>query len=78
MEHSRGSFAAVAIAHVHGCLAWFLGAAVTVLTPILHWRAMPAEDGPTLGAVPSALQQYTAGEGAIRRLQAALTRIAAA
>ncbi|MHC3389353.1 hypothetical protein ACLQ2E_07795 [Streptomyces lavendulocolor] len=43
LEHLREALAAVAIAlaHVHGRLAWFLGASATALTPVLHWRAMP-------------------------------------
>jgi hypothetical protein len=55
LAHLREALAALAIAlaHVHGHLAWFLGAATTALTPILHWRALPADDGPTFGAVES-------------------------
>ncbi|MEU3448824.1 hypothetical protein AB0H29_16625 [Streptomyces thermolilacinus] len=74
LEHLREAIAAVAIAlaHVHGRLAWFLGAAATALTPVLHWRAVPAEEGSTFGAVPPTLQQYTDAEDAIRRLQSTL------
>ncbi|MGA5171164.1 hypothetical protein, partial [Streptomyces lavendulocolor] len=80
LEHLREALAAVAIAlaHVHGRLAWFLGAAATALTPVLHWRAMPAEDGSTFGAVPPSRQQYTEAEEAIRRLQSLLASIAIA
>lgn len=80
LEHLREALAAVAIAlaHVHGRLAWFLGAAATVLTPVLHWRAVPAEDGRTFGAVVPALQQYVEAEDAVRRLQSALADIATA
>lgn len=80
LERLREALAAVAIAlaHVHGRLAWFLGAAATALTPVLHWRAMPAEDGLTFGAVVPALQQYAEAEDAVRRLQSALTGIAIA
>ncbi|MFJ8649394.1 hypothetical protein ACIRNI_25140 [Streptomyces sp. NPDC093546] len=80
LEHLREALAAVAIAlaHVHGRLAWFLGAAATALTPILHWRAVPAEDGPTFGAVPPTPQQYTDAEDAIRRLQSTLAGITTA
>ncbi|MFI0990247.1 hypothetical protein [Streptomyces exfoliatus] len=80
LEHLREALAAVAIAlaHVHGHMAWFLGAAATALTPVLHWRAMPAEDGPTFGAVPAAVEQYTEAEDAILRLQSALSGIATA
>ncbi|MGW0469035.1 hypothetical protein ACWDX6_27830 [Streptomyces sp. NPDC003027] len=78
LEHLREALAAVAIAlaHVHGRLAWFLGAAATVLTPVLHWRAVPAEGGPTFGAVPPTGQQYTEAEDAVRRLRSALASIA--
>lgn len=80
LEHLREALAAVAmaLAHVHGRLAWFLGAAATALTPVLHWRALPAEHGPTFGAVPPTLQQYTEAEDAIRRLQRTLASIATA
>ncbi|MEU7296751.1 hypothetical protein AB0A76_26705 [Streptomyces exfoliatus] len=80
LEHLREALAAVAIAlaHVHGRMAWFLGAAATALTPVLHWRAMPAEHGPTFGAVPPTLQQYSDAEDAIRRLQSTLAGIAIA
>ncbi|WP_282795206.1 hypothetical protein [Streptomyces sp. CC224B] len=78
LEHLREALAAVAIAlaHVHGRLAWFLGAAATALTPVLHWRALSAEDGPTFGAVSPTLQQYTDAEEAIRRLRSALASMA--
>ncbi|OEJ30217.1 hypothetical protein [Streptomyces subrutilus] len=80
LEHLREALAAVAIAlaHVHGRLAWFLGAAATALMPVLHWRALPAEHGPTFGAVPPTLQQYTDAEDAIRRLHSTLAGIATA
>ncbi|MEW2418199.1 hypothetical protein AB0953_31525 [Streptomyces sp. NPDC046866] len=66
---------ALSLAHVHGRLAWFLGAACTALTPVLHWRALAAEDGPTFGAVQATAQQYEDAEHAVRRLCAALTHI---
>ncbi|MFF5705616.1 hypothetical protein ACFY7H_24465 [Streptomyces sp. NPDC012794] len=74
LEHLREALAAVAIAlaHVHGPLAWFLGAAATALTPILHWRALPAGEGPTFGAVQPTLHEYTEAEDAIRRLRRTL------
>ncbi|MFD9318001.1 hypothetical protein ACFWDQ_09855 [Streptomyces sp. NPDC060053] len=80
LEHLREALAAVAIAlaHVHGRLAWFLGAAATALTPVLHWRALPAEDGRTFGAVTPALAQYVEAEDAIRQLQSFLASIATA
>ncbi|MET9351364.1 hypothetical protein [Streptomyces termitum] len=66
---------AIALAQVHGQLAWFLGAAATALTPVLHWRALSAEDRDTFGAVLPTLPQYTEAEEAVRRLQDALARI---
>ncbi|MFJ4776411.1 hypothetical protein [Streptomyces sp. NPDC088762] len=77
LEHLREALAvlAIALAHVHGRLAWFLGAAATALTPVLHWRALPAGDGATFGAVQPALQEYTEAEDAIRRLQRTLDSI---
>ncbi|MEU6624064.1 hypothetical protein ABZ926_25245 [Streptomyces litmocidini] len=77
LAHLREALAdlAIALAHVHGRLAWFLGAAATALTPILHWRALPAEDGPTFGAVLPTPQQYAEAEEAIRRLQSTLADI---
>ncbi|RSS85678.1 hypothetical protein EF919_37830, partial [Streptomyces sp. WAC02707] len=59
-------------------LAWFLGAAATALAPVLHWRALPAENGPTFGAVPPSPEQYVEAEDAVRRLQNALTSISTA
>ncbi|MFE1413445.1 hypothetical protein ACFW6F_21990 [Streptomyces sp. NPDC058746] len=77
LAHLREALAvlAVALAGVHGRLAWFLGAATTALTPVLHWRALPDDHGPTFGAVLPALEQYTDAEEAIRRLSDTLTRI---
>ncbi|MGW0122136.1 hypothetical protein [Streptomyces sp. NPDC003327] len=77
LAHLREALAdlAIALAHVHGRLAWFLGAAATALTPILHWRALPAENGLTFGAVRPTSQQYTEAEEAIRRLQNTLADI---
>ena len=80
LAHLREALAdlAIALAHVHGRLAWFLGAATTALTPILHWRALPAEGGFTFGAFTPTLQQYAEAEEAIRRLQRTLTGITVA
>ncbi|MFF0752680.1 hypothetical protein [Streptomyces sp. NPDC004267] len=80
LAHVREALAvlAVALANVHGRLAWFLGAAVTALAPVLQWRALPADDGPTFGAVSPTPQQYSEAEDAIRRLQTTLAAIAAA
>ncbi|MCF3184404.1 hypothetical protein IPZ70_31350 [Streptomyces polychromogenes] len=68
---------AVALAGVHGRLAWFLGAAATALAPVLHWRALPDAQGPTFGAVEPTPEQYTDAEDAIRRLHGALARLSA-
>ncbi|MFD3729239.1 hypothetical protein [Streptomyces sp. NPDC058671] len=78
LAHLREALAAVAIAlaHVHGRLAWFLGAAATALTPVLHWRALPADHGPTFGAVPPNIEEYTEAEDAVRRLHRTLASIA--
>ncbi|MFG3282063.1 hypothetical protein [Streptomyces sp. NPDC048111] len=80
LENLREALAAVAIAlaHVHGHTAWFLGAAATTLTPVLHWRALPAEDSHAFGAVAPAPHQYAEAEEAVRRLQRALARLVSA
>ncbi|WP_433544493.1 hypothetical protein ACQPZG_04790 (plasmid) [Streptomyces sp. CA-294286] len=80
LKHLREALAAVAIAlaHVHGRLAWFLGAAATALSPVLHWRAMPADAGSTFGTEPPTSEQYTDAEEAVRRLQSSLAGIATA
>ncbi|MFE9459640.1 hypothetical protein [Streptomyces californicus] len=80
LGHLREALAAVAIAlaRVHGPMAWFLGAAATALAPVLRWRAVPAPHGHTFGAVSPALQQYAEAEEAIHRLQDTLTRLATA
>ncbi|MFE9138871.1 hypothetical protein [Streptomyces sp. NPDC007355] len=77
LEHLREALAvlAIALAHVHGRLAWFLGAAATALTPVLQWRTLPA-DHLALGAAPPPLQQYTQAEDAVRRLHDTLASIA--
>ncbi|MEU8139977.1 hypothetical protein [Streptodolium elevatio] len=80
LERLRETLAALAIALAksHGRLAWFLGAAVTALAPVLHWRALPDAHGPTFGAVKPTVQQCAEAEDAVRLLQATLTRIIAA
>ncbi|MEU3316731.1 hypothetical protein ACGFY6_22480 [Streptomyces sp. NPDC048387] len=80
LEHLREALAvlAIALAHVHGRLAWFLGAAATALTPVLHWRALPAGNGPTFGAIQPTPQQYTDAEDAIRRIESTLGLITTA
>ncbi|MFF9473400.1 hypothetical protein ACF1E9_12355 [Streptomyces roseolus] len=78
LAHLREALAslAIALAHVHGRLAWFLGASVTALNPILHWRALPSGDGLTFGAVQPAHEQYVEAEDAVRLLRGTLARIA--
>ncbi|MFJ9265340.1 hypothetical protein ACIRP4_34335 [Streptomyces bacillaris] len=80
LGHLREALAAVtiALAYIHGPMAWFLGAAATALTPILHWRAVPARHIHTFGAISPPLQQYTEAEEAIRRLQDTLARLSTA
>ncbi|MEU8843080.1 hypothetical protein AB0D97_28775 [Streptomyces roseus] len=80
LAHLREAVAdlAIALAHVHGRLAWFLGAAATALTPVLNWRALPAEDGHTFGAVSPTLEQYREAEEAVRRIRSTLAGIASA
>ncbi|MFI6150850.1 hypothetical protein [Streptomyces sp. NPDC051109] len=79
LEHLRAALAALAIslAHVHGRLAWFLGATATALTPVLQWRALNPDGGPAFGTIQPTPQQYTDAEESIRRIQAALTHVAA-
>ncbi|WP_243437664.1 hypothetical protein [Streptomyces sp. FH025] len=79
LEHLREVLAvlAIALARTHGRLAWFLSSALTVLEPVLRWRALPAEDDHAFGTVPPAPGQYTEAEDAVRRLQTTLARITA-
>jgi hypothetical protein len=80
LEHLRETLAvlAVSLARIHGRMAWFLSGALTALEPVLQWRAFPTEGGPTFGTRPSTPEQYTEAEDAVRCLQEALARIAAA
>ncbi|MFF4368256.1 hypothetical protein [Streptomyces sp. NPDC001594] len=80
LERLRGGLAvlAISLARVHGRLAWFLGAAVTALTPVLHWRALSPEGGPAFGTVHAEARQYADAEDAIRLLQDTLSRISTA
>ncbi|WP_345701746.1 hypothetical protein [Kitasatospora terrestris] len=79
LERLRTALAvlAVTLARVHGHLAWFLAAASTALAPVLHWRALPADDGYSFGAVLPTPEQYADAEDAVRLLQQTLARIAA-
>ncbi|MFE7511292.1 hypothetical protein ACFU8I_08710 [Streptomyces sp. NPDC057540] len=80
LERLREALAvlAVALASVHGHLAWFIGAVVSAVSPVLNWRAMPDDGGPTFHAVTPTSQQYAEAEEAVRRIQDILTRVIAA
>ncbi|MFJ9823314.1 hypothetical protein ACIRSU_02940 [Streptomyces sp. NPDC101160] len=79
LAHLREALAALAIAlaRTHGPLAWFIGAGVEALSPILHWRALPADETPSFGTTHPAPARLTDAESAVRQLAAALSRIAA-
>ncbi|MFF4385116.1 hypothetical protein [Kitasatospora sp. NPDC001547] len=80
LEHLREALAALAIAlaRVHGPMAWFLAAASTALTPVLHWRALPADGGRAFGAIEPTAAQYADAEQAVRRIRDTLARITTA
>ncbi|GJF30379.1 hypothetical protein KNE206_30790 [Kitasatospora sp. NE20-6] len=77
LEHLREALAvlAIALARTHGRLAWFLAQGSAALTPVLHWRALPAGDGPAFNTVLPTAEQFTRAEDAVRRLSAMLTRL---
>ncbi|WP_405015071.1 hypothetical protein [Kitasatospora sp. NBC_01539] len=79
LAHLREALAVLAIelARTHGSLAWFLAGASTALSPVLHWRALPADRGRAFGTVVPTSGQFTEAEDAVRHLQDTLTRIAA-
>ncbi|WP_329493596.1 hypothetical protein [Kitasatospora herbaricolor] len=79
LEDLREALAVLAItlARTHGRLAWFLAGASTALSPVLHWRSLPAERGSAFGTVVATPEQYADGETAVRCLRNTLTRIAA-
>ncbi|GAA3387026.1 hypothetical protein [Streptomyces roseoviridis] len=79
LAHLREALAALAItlARTHGRLAWFLAACIEALSPILHWRALPAGQAPAFGTTHPTPEQLTDAEDALRQLAATLTRIAA-
>ncbi|RSS81478.1 hypothetical protein [Streptomyces sp. WAC06614] len=68
---------AMALARTHGRLAWFLAACIEALSPVLHWRALPAGGLRAFDTVRPTPEQYTDAEHAVRALAAALTRLAA-
>ncbi|MER7519092.1 hypothetical protein [Streptomyces sp. NPDC126499] len=79
LAHLREALAALAItlARTHGRLAWFLAACIEALSPILHWRALPAGEAPAFGTTHPTPEQLADAEDALRDLAAALNRIAA-
>ncbi|WP_030762137.1 hypothetical protein [Streptomyces sp. NRRL F-2664] len=79
LAHLREALAALAmaLAGTHGRLAWFLAACIEALSPVLHWRALPADDGPAFHTTYPAPGQFADAENAVREMAAALTRIAA-
>ncbi|GAA4838189.1 hypothetical protein [Kitasatospora terrestris] len=66
---------ALALARVHGRPAWLLAAASTALSPVLHPRALPADNGYAFGTVEPRPEQYAEAEDAVRLLQNLLTRL---
>ncbi|MEU1508138.1 hypothetical protein [Kitasatospora sp. NPDC005748] len=79
LERLREALAVLAIglARTHGRLAWFLAGCSAALSPVLHWRALPAGDGPTFNTVVPTAEQFTQAEEAVRRLASMLARISA-
>lgn len=77
LAHLREAVAvlAIALARIHGPLAWFIGAGVEALSPILSWRALPADEPPSFGTTHPAPALLTDAENAVRLLAAALRRI---
>ncbi|MFD0268558.1 hypothetical protein ACFVGY_18590 [Streptomyces sp. NPDC127106] len=75
LEHLREALAvlAVTLARTHGPLAWFLARAITALSPVLTWRALPAagqrQSFGTTVPTPSELQD---AEEAVRHLHTTL------
>ncbi|MET9611963.1 hypothetical protein [Kitasatospora indigofera] len=67
---------AITLARTHGYLAWFLAGASTALSPVLHWRSLPAEPGRDLNTIVPVPAQYTDAEEAVHHLRDVLTRIA--
>ncbi|MEV8100605.1 hypothetical protein [Kitasatospora sp. NPDC085879] len=65
---------ALAVARIHGHLAWFLAQCASELAPVLHWRALPAPDGRAFGAVLPTTDQLADAERAVRLLAAMLAR----
>ncbi|RKE23478.1 hypothetical protein [Streptomyces sp. TLI_171] len=78
LEDLREAIAVVAItlARTHGHLAWFLGNAGTALSPVLHWRSLPADPEHAFGTIVPTPSQFTDAEVAVRQLRDTLIRIA--
>ncbi|MFD0275594.1 hypothetical protein ACFVHB_17055 [Kitasatospora sp. NPDC127111] len=76
LERLREALAvlAISIARTHGQLAWFLAQASTALVPVLHWRALRADERSSFGTVAPAPGDLTDAERAVRRLRDALAR----
>ncbi|MFG3226026.1 hypothetical protein ACGF07_14755 [Kitasatospora sp. NPDC048194] len=76
LEDLREALAVLAIglARTHGRLAWFLARASTVLAPVLHWRALPADRRHSFGTVVPTPHELADAEGAVRRLHTVLAR----
>ncbi|MER7760707.1 hypothetical protein [Streptomyces sp. NPDC097619] len=79
LEHLREALAvlALATARTHGHLAWFLATTSTVLTPVLHWRALTVDRGRAFGTVLPTTSELADAEHAVRHLRTALARTAA-
>ncbi|OPC77097.1 hypothetical protein B4N89_41760 [Embleya scabrispora] len=79
LERLRETLAvlAISLARTHGHLAWFLSGALTVLEPVLRWRALPAERRESFGTVVPDPGQYTQAENAVRHLQDTMAQITA-
>ncbi|MFB9370762.1 hypothetical protein [Kitasatospora albolonga] len=77
LERLREALAvtALGIARTHGQLAWFLSRAGTVLTPVLTWRVLPADELRSFGLTVPAPDELADTERAVRLLTAALDRI---
>ncbi|MFJ9121907.1 hypothetical protein ACIRJO_41055 [Streptomyces sp. NPDC102394] len=67
----------VSLACAHGRMASFLSGALNALEPVLRWRALSADQGGTFGTILPSSEEYTEAEDAVRRLQAALSKITA-
>ncbi|MFJ4094232.1 hypothetical protein ACIPYS_21845 [Kitasatospora sp. NPDC089913] len=78
LERLREALAVLAIglARIHGPLAWYLAQAATALSPVLRWRALPADRLSSFGTVVPSPAELADAEEAVRRLETALARAA--